>query len=92
MNTSAIQVIDALGGTAAVARIFEIAMPSVSAWKEDGIPPARMMFLRLAHKKTLAGFDLHAATAKASRERISQTQATQELAQPSTLAKEVGND
>ena len=75
-----------------MARIFEIAMPSVSAWKEDGIPPARMMFLRLAHKKTLAGFDLHAATAKASRERISQTQATQELAQPSTLAKEVGND
>ncbi len=65
MNTSAIQVIDALGGTAAVARIFEIAMPSVSAWKEEGIPPARMMFLRVAHKKALAGVDLCAATASA---------------------------
>lgn len=63
MNTSAIQVIDALGGTAAVARIFEIAMPSVTAWKEDGIPRARMMFLRVAYKKTLAEIDLVAATA-----------------------------
>jgi hypothetical protein len=75
MNTSAVQVIDALGGTAAVARIFEIAMPSVTAWKETGIPHARMMFLRIAHKKALAGCDLSAATAKASRSRTTQSAA-----------------
>lgn len=78
MNTSAIQVIDALGGTAAVARIFEVSMPSVSAWKEDGIPPARMMFLRLAHKKTLVDIDLFAATAKTSRNRAAQIHAARQ--------------
>lgn len=75
-----------------MARIFEIAMPSVSAWKEDGIPPARMMFLRVAHKKALVGFDLCAATAKAARHRADQPQTTQALAQPSTSTKGVGND
>ena len=63
MNRHATQVIDALGGTAAVARLFDARMPSISNWKRDGIPPARMMFLQLAHKKALAGIDLKAATA-----------------------------
>lgn len=63
MNVSATQVIEALGGTAAVARLFGVAMPSVSAWKERGIPRPRMMFLCVAHKKKLAGIDLKAATA-----------------------------
>lgn len=74
-----------------MARIFEIAMPSVSAWKEDGIPPARMMFLRVAHKKALVGFDLFAATAKAGRHRTDMPQTTQVLAHPSTPTKEVGH-
>ena len=68
-----------------MARIFDIAMPSVTAWKETGIPHARMMFLRVAHKKALAGCDLSAATAKASRSR-----ATQPAPQP-TAAQEVGH-
>lgn len=63
MNTPATTVIDALGGTAAVARIFSLSKPSVSAWKKDGIPAARVMFLRVAHRKALAGIDLTAATA-----------------------------
>ena len=63
MNRHAAQVIDALGGTAAVARLFDARMPSISNWKRDGIPPARMMFLQLAYKKALAGIDLKAATA-----------------------------
>lgn len=63
MNSHATQVIDALGGTAAVARIFDARMPSISNWKRGGIPPARMMFLQIAHKKALAGIDLKAATA-----------------------------
>lgn len=78
MNTSAVQVIDALGGTAAVARLFEIAMPSVSDWKKDGIPPARMMFLRLARKKALARIDLDAATAEKRTKPATQPQTTQE--------------
>lgn len=63
MNTHATQVIEALGGTAAVARICEVSMPSVSDWKKDGIPPARMMFLRAVRRKDLAGLDLEAAVA-----------------------------
>lgn len=63
MNTHAAQVIDALGGTVAVARTCGVRPPSVSDWKKDGIPPARMMFLRLTGRKKLAGLDLQAATA-----------------------------
>ncbi|MEA9885984.1 hypothetical protein VDG05_16880 [Xanthomonas campestris pv. raphani] len=36
-----------LGGTAAVARLFDIKSPSVSEWKRTGIPKARMQTLRL---------------------------------------------
>lgn len=63
MNSHAIQVIDALGGTAEVARMFEVRMPSVSDWKREGIPSARMMYLRAAHQEALAGIDLNAACA-----------------------------
>ncbi len=63
MNPHATQVIDALGGTAAVARLFDLSMPSVSDWKKDGVPDARMMFLRVAKRKELRGIDLAAATA-----------------------------
>lgn len=62
MNPQAIQIIDALGGTAEVSRIFDIAMPSVSSWKESGIPKSRMMFLEVAHARALRGIDLAAAT------------------------------
>jgi hypothetical protein len=41
------KVIDALGGTAAVARLCKIKPPSVSDWKKDGIPDARRQFLKL---------------------------------------------
>lgn len=60
----ATQVIDTLGGTAAVSRIFDIAMASVSRWKEDGIPAPRMMYLEVTKKKQLRGLDLKAATSK----------------------------
>lgn len=40
------EVIDALGGTAAVARLCEIRPPSVSEWRRSGIPQARLMYLR----------------------------------------------
>lgn len=69
MNTHAVQVIDALGGTAEVARIFDVSMPSVSDWRKDGIPSARMMYLRIAKRKDLAACDLDAATAPKRRTR-----------------------
>jgi hypothetical protein len=63
MNADAVKIIDALGGTAETARIFQVRMPSVSAWRHDGIPRARMMYLQAAHPKALKGVDVEAATA-----------------------------
>lgn len=63
MNNDAAKIIDALGGTAEAARLFEVRMPSVSAWRHFGIPRARMMYLKAAHPKALKGVDLEAATA-----------------------------
>jgi hypothetical protein len=47
-NTFADQIIDRLGGTSEVARLCEINPASVSGWRENGIPHARLMFLKLA--------------------------------------------
>lgn len=40
------EIIEKLGGTAEVARICEVQMPSVSEWKTNGIPKARLMYLK----------------------------------------------
>lgn len=64
MNTAATEIIRRLGGTAKVSRMFGVTMPSVSDWKRDGIPHARVMFLKVAHKKTLSGLDLEAAKSR----------------------------
>lgn len=42
-------IIDSLGGTKAVAALFRIKPPSVSGWRKNGIPSARMDYLRLAY-------------------------------------------
>jgi len=39
--------IDALGGTAAVARLCECKQPSVTKWRTTGIPRARRQYLEL---------------------------------------------
>ena len=41
------KIIDALGGTNEVARVCEVTAQAVSQWRDDGIPKARMMFLKL---------------------------------------------
>lgn len=51
---SASEIIDRLGGTTAVAKIFEIESPSVSEWRVNGIPKARMMYLKLAHPEVFS--------------------------------------
>jgi len=40
--------IDALGGTSAAARFFEVKAASVSKWRKKGIPRARLMYARIA--------------------------------------------
>lgn len=47
------EIIEILGGTAKVARLFNITFASVSRWKKYGIPPARRMFIELKFKKKL---------------------------------------
>jgi hypothetical protein len=46
-ETTPSKIIDALGGTAATAKLFEVKSPSVSCWRKKGIPKARLLHLRL---------------------------------------------
>lgn len=57
MDQIANTVIDRLGGTSAVAKICEIKPPSVHEWRENGIPKARLQFLRLAYPQAFEGLD-----------------------------------
>lgn len=41
------ELVAALGGVCAVARICEITTPSVSSWRKIGVPRARLMYLKL---------------------------------------------
>lgn len=43
----ATQIIDALGGTFKVAKLCQVKPPSVSEWRKEGIPPARLMYLKV---------------------------------------------
>lgn len=47
MEHSDSSIIDALGGNTQVAALCEISSQAVSKWRRDGIPRARLMFLRL---------------------------------------------
>ena len=41
------QIIDALGGTNAVAELCKVTPQAVSQWRDDGIPRARMMYIEV---------------------------------------------
>lgn len=41
------RLIDSLGGTGAVSRMFNITSGAVSQWRTGGIPESRLMYLRL---------------------------------------------
>lgn len=56
------KVIDDLGGTNAVADLFEIDPSAVSQWRRKGIPKPRLQFLKLAHPELFAGSELAEAT------------------------------
>jgi hypothetical protein len=49
------QIIDRLGGTAAVARMCNVKQPSVSEWRARGIPQARRQYLELLHPEAFLG-------------------------------------
>jgi hypothetical protein len=40
------EIIDALGGTSKVAELCEVTTGAVSQWRDDGIPRARLLFLK----------------------------------------------
>lgn len=46
-------VIARLGGTNAVAELFQIKAPSVSEWRKKGIPKVRLQFLGVARPDVL---------------------------------------
>lgn len=48
-KTESNRVIDCLGGTVAVAKLFRVTKGAVSQWRENGIPAARELHLRDRH-------------------------------------------
>lgn len=50
-HPTASEIIDALGGTSAVAKMCDIKPPSVSEWRKAGIPRPWMKFLENKHRK-----------------------------------------
>jgi DNA-binding transcriptional regulator YdaS (Cro superfamily) len=48
------EIIDVLGGTAKVAALCEVTPGAVSQWKSDGIPAARLMFLKAVRPDVFA--------------------------------------
>ncbi|MFD1558321.1 hypothetical protein ACFSHT_22270 [Paraburkholderia silviterrae] len=57
MNDEANTIIDRLGGTTAVAKLFDIKPPSVHGWRSDGIPKYRLQFLRLVRPDVFEGLN-----------------------------------
>lgn len=48
------KIIDLLGGTQCVADLCEVTKGAVSQWRTEGIPNARLMFLKLARPEVFA--------------------------------------
>jgi hypothetical protein len=58
-------IIDLLGGTSEVAKLCEVRAPSVSEWRRNGIPPARLLYLRAVRPDVFAGISREPVTAGA---------------------------
>ncbi|MFY3647001.1 hypothetical protein ACOTET_22885 [Achromobacter xylosoxidans] len=59
-------IIDALGGTAVVARLCKVKDPSVSDWRKTGIPAARRMYLETIRPEAFSTPVATSAPAEAS--------------------------
>lgn len=51
------KLIDMLGGTVEVARLCQVSSQAVSKWRNEGIPHARLMYLKLARPEVFGGGD-----------------------------------
>lgn len=49
------QIINALGGTVAVALLCDTSPAAVSQWRKAGIPKARLMYLQVVRPEVFAG-------------------------------------
>jgi len=47
LDQEAVRLVEAFGGTASLARLCDVNTQAVSQWKRNGIPKARLQFLRL---------------------------------------------
>lgn len=47
MNEEANRIIDSMGGTLKVSELCEVTTGAVSQWRDNGIPNARLMFIKL---------------------------------------------
>lgn len=47
MDEKANKIIDALGGTLAASKLCMVTTGAVSQWRDNGIPNARLMYLKL---------------------------------------------
>ncbi len=54
MQSNSNLIIDRLGGTAKTARFCEVTASAVCGWRKQGIPKARLKFLRLARPDIFA--------------------------------------
>ena len=55
MDTEASKIIDALGGTVKVAELCDVTTGAVSQWRNDGIPRARLMYLKAIRPDVFGG-------------------------------------
>ena len=62
------KLIDMLGGTVEVARLCQVSSQAVSTWRNEGIPHARLMYLRLARKDVFEQFDAESGNHEADSE------------------------
>lgn len=53
------KIIDALGGTAEVARLCELRMPTVSCWRKNGIPRPWLLYFTLLRPELFAQPSAH---------------------------------
>jgi hypothetical protein len=53
MNIKANEIIDALGGTSAVAKMANCSIPAICKWRRHGIPNMRYQLLLFTHKKQM---------------------------------------
>lgn len=65
LNQQACRIIDLIGGTSATARLCNVEPPSVTEWKKNGIPNARLMFLKLARPDVFSEIALQDSAAEA---------------------------